>query len=289
MKRFVPFITIAILLLASLCTNAQETILYDFEEGVMPEGFTLINRDMLVPNQPEDSGYADTAWIVEDSGLLGSFAAVSVSWYVNDEGPADDWMILPKIEISESSVLSWTAISATSSGDFPDSYQVLVNTGQPTFESFQEEGAILLSIDPEEWQEPQDREVDLSEYAGQSVHLAFRNVTGSGTALIIDDIAVSNATLSSRSRVDNDAFGFELMPNPADAAGSQLRFELEKASPVQLQLRDLAGRLVHSQNLGYRSSGAHQVLLSVQGLASGTYLLSLQTAGKIGTTKLIIH
>lgn len=288
MKRFVPF-TIAILLLTGLSTNAQETILYDFEEGVMPEGFTLINRDMLVPNQPSDSSYADTAWIVEDSDLLGSFAAVSVSWYVDDEGPADDWMILPKVEVSESSVLSWTAISATSSGDFPDSYQVLVNTGQPTFESFQEEGAILLSVNPEEWQEPQDREVDLSEYAGQSVHLAFRNVTGSGTALIIDDIAVSNATLSSRSRMDNDAFGFELMPNPADAAGSQLRFELEKASPVQLQLRDLAGRLVHSQNLGYRSSGAHQVLLNVQDLASGTYLLSLQTAGKIGTTKLIIH
>ena len=62
-------------MLATLSATAQETIVYDFEDGVMPESFTLINRDMLVPNQPDDAGFADTAWMVIESGLLESFAA----------------------------------------------------------------------------------------------------------------------------------------------------------------------------------------------------------------------
>ena len=120
MKRLVQLVCVAVML-ATLSATAQETIVYDFEDGVMPESFTLINRDMLVPNQPEDAGFADTAWMVIESGLLESFAALSISWYVNDAGPADDWMILPKISVTENSMLSWTAISTTSSGNFPES------------------------------------------------------------------------------------------------------------------------------------------------------------------------
>ena len=128
MKRLVQLVWVAVLL-ATVSASAQETIIYDFEDGEMPEEFTLINRDMLVPNEPDDAGFADTAWMVIESGLLESFAALSISWYVNDDGPADDWMILPKITVTDNSMLSWTAISTTSSGDFPDSYQVLINAG----------------------------------------------------------------------------------------------------------------------------------------------------------------
>ncbi len=288
MKRFVPIFLFTLLLSAGTLT-AQETIVYDFEEGVIPEGFTLINRDMLEPNQPEDAAYADSAWNVEQSSLLESFVAVSVSWYVDDAGPADDWMILPKIEVSENSVLSWTAISATSSGDFPDSYQVLVNAGDPTFESFEENGFLLLSVDPEEWETAQMRDLSLEEYAGQEVHIAFRNVTPSGTALLVDDITITEAMLSNSRTVDNEAFRFGLTPNPAGDAGSLLSFELEQSSPVQLSIRDMAGREVQRLQLGRLSSGTHNVQLSTNELAAGTYLVSLQTAEKVGTTKLVIR
>jgi len=288
MKRLVQLVCVAVLL-ATVSASAQETIVYDFEEGVMPEGFTLINRDMLVPNQPDDIGFADTAWMVIESGLLESFAALSISWYVNDDGPADDWMILPKITVADNSTLSWTAISTTSSGDFPDSYQVLINAGEPTFESFEANGGILATFDPEESETPQMREVSLSEYAGQSVHIAFRNITPSGDALLIDDITITEGMLSSTVTVDNATFEFNLAPNPASAEGSNLQYTLEQASDVVISVRDLSGQQVQKLRQGHLPAGQHQLDLNTAELPAGIYTVSVRTANKIGTTKLIVR
>jgi hypothetical protein len=255
----------------------------------MPESFTLINRDMLVPNQPDDAGFADTAWMVIESGLLESFAALSISWYVNDAGPADDWMILPKISVTENSMLSWTAISTTSSGDFPDSYQVLINAEEPTFESFEANGAILASFDPEEWETPQMREVSLADYAGQSVHIAFRNVTPSGDALLIDDITITEGEISSVAEVDNAAFEFNLAPNPAMDAVTVLQYTLEQAADVAISIQDMSGRQVQELRQGRLGAGRHNVQLETSSLPAGVYAVSVRTAEKVGTTKLIIR
>lgn len=288
MKRLVQLVWAAVLL-ATASASAQQTIVYDFEDGVMPEEFTLINRDMLVPNQPEDAGFADTAWMVIESNLLESFAALSISWYVDDEGPADDWMILPKITVSDNSMLSWTAISTTSSGDFPDSYQVLINAGEPTFESFEANGAILVSYDPEEWETPQMREVSLADYAGQSVHIAFRNITPSGDALLIDDIAITEGMLSNTVAVDNASFEFKLAPNPATDDGTDLQFTLEQASDVVIAIQDMSGRRVQELRQGRLPAGQHQATLPTAELPAGVYTVSVRSANTMGTTKLIVR
>ncbi|MEQ8707324.1 MAG: choice-of-anchor J domain-containing protein [Phaeodactylibacter sp.] len=288
MKRLVQLVCVAIVL-ATLPVSAQETIVYDFEDGVMPESFTLINRDMLVPNQPDDAGFADTAWMVIESGLLESFGALSISWYVDDAGPADDWMILPKITVTENSTLSWTAISTTSSGDFPDSYQVLINPEEPTFESFEANGAILASYDPEEWEAPQMREASLADYAGQSVHIAFRNITPSGDALLIDDITITEGEISSVAALDNAAFEFNLAPNPATAAGTTLQYTLEQAADVAITVQDLSGRAVQELRQGRLAAGRHNVQLETAGLPAGVYVVSVRTAEKVGTTQLFVR
>jgi hypothetical protein len=288
MKRLVQLVCVAVLL-ATVSASAQETIVYDFEEGVMPEGFTLINLDMLVPNQPDDAVFADSAWIVIESGLLESFAAVSLSWYVNDAGPADDWMILPKITVADNSTLSWTAISTTSSGDFPDSYQVLINAGEPTFESFEANGGILATFDPEEWETPQMREVSLADYAGQSVHIAFRNITPSGDALLIDDITITEGMLSNTVAVDNASFKFNLAPNPASDAGVDLQYTIEQVSEVVIAIQDMSGRRVQELRQGRLPAGKHQTVLSTVELPAGVYTVSVRSANKIGTTKLIVR
>ena len=288
MKRLVQLVLVA-MLFATVSTTAQETIVYDFEDGLMPESFTLINRDMLVPNQPEDAGFADTAWMVIESGLLESFAAVSLSWYVNDEGPADDWMIHPKITVTENSTLSWTAISTTSSGDFPDSYQVLINAGDPTFESFEENGAILASFDPEEWEVAQMREASLADYAGQSVHIAFRNITPSGDALLIDDITITEGEISNTVEVDNAIFEFNLAPNPANANGAVLQYTLQETADVSITIQDMSGRKVQVLNQGRLGAGRQFAQLQTSELPAGIYAVSIRTANKVGTTKLIVR
>lgn len=288
MKGPIQLLIVLLLAAGSFSARAQETIVYDFEDGLMPESFTLINRDMLVPNSPEDAGFADTAWMVIESGLLESFAALSLSWYVDDAGPADDWMILPKITVAEGSTLSWTAISTTSSGNFPDSYQVLINAGEPTFESFEANGAILLTVDPEESESPQMRDVSLADYAGQDVHIAFRNITPSGDALLIDDITITEGILSSTPALAPDHFQLQVQPNPVQGQAI-IKYTLEHSSPAQLIVRNINGQQVMQANLGQQGAGQQQVHWDTAGLAAGLYTITVQTAEAVGTIKAIVR
>ncbi len=283
-------LAISFLFACTLVTSlwAQNTIVYDFEDGQMPEDFTLINRDGLEPNLPEDSVLLDSAWIVINSGLMESFAALSVSWYVNDDGPADDWMILPKIDLGSAPMLSWRAISTTSSGDFPDSYQVLINTEEPTFESFESNGAILLTVDPEEFAEPQNRSIDLADYAGESVHIAFRNITPSGDALLVDDITIEDGELTGiRQVLDPRSLAFRLSPNPSPGP-LQVSFRLDHPQRVVLLLRNALGQTVDQHNLGLIAQGAHQLSLPIDELPSGNYWMSLQTEDGVATQPLLV-
>ncbi|TXB65580.1 T9SS-dependent choice-of-anchor J family protein [Phaeodactylibacter luteus] len=288
MKGPIQLLIVLLLAAGSFSAQAQETIVYDFEDGLMPESFTLINRDMLVPNSPEDAGFADTAWMVIESGLLESFAALSLSWYVDDAGPADDWMILPKITVAEGSTLSWTAISTTSSGNFPDSYQVLINAGEPTFESFEANGAILLTVDPEESESPQMRDISLADYAGQDVHIAFRNITPSGDALLIDDITITEGILSSTPALAPDHFQLQVQPNPVQGQAI-IQYTLEHSSPAQLIVRNINGQQVMQANLGQQGAGQQHVYWDTAGLAAGLYTITVQTAEAVGTIKAMVQ
>lgn len=269
-------------------TWAQETITYDFEDGQMPAEFTLINADGLTPNQPDDVVFADSAWIVIESGLLESFAALSISWYVDDAGPADDWMILPKFMLGDGAMLNWTAQSTTSSGDFPDSYQVLLNTGAPTLEDFAENGVVLQEFLPEEFENAQMRSIDLSDFAGQEVHIAFRNVTPSGDALLIDDIELTQVVTTSTQAVSPAAFQMQLLPNPATQGIITLSYQLESAADVQVEVRNIAGSLLANYPQGMRAAGVQQLQLPVQQLSSGVYLVSLTSGTQTATQRLII-
>ena len=266
---------------------AQETIVYDFEDGQMPEGFTLINMDMLIPFNETDASFIDSAWIVIESGLLESYAALSLSWYVDDAGPADDWMILPKHELGDGAILSWVAQSTTSSGNFPDSYQVLLNTGEPTFDDFAENGVVLISFEPEEYETAQNRSVDLSEYAGQSVHIAFRNITPSGDALLIDDITISGVA-SSTVEIDQESFQLAVAPNPVKGNSSLLNYTLENSSTVNIQLRHIDGQLIAQYPQGKQAIGTHQFEVPVAGLSAGIYILAVQNSHKMATTRLVV-
>ena len=281
------------LLLSVGIAQAQETITYDFEDGLMPEDFTLYNVDMLTPALDEDIGWRDTAWIVSTSSTFEGFGALSISWYEdangNEVGPADDWMILPKLALGAGAELNFQVKSATSSGDFPDDYQVLVNTGDATVESFGHDGEIL-------WTEQavpstfQDRTLDLSAYAGQSVHIAFRNVTNTnGYGLWIDNISVSGVVTTAVREVDNDAFAMKLAPNPASYGTVQLSYTLQDASRVELAIQDMTGRTLVSLPQGNRPTGNNQAPIDVSQLAAGTYIVSIRSDKKIGTVKMIVR
>ena len=282
------------LLLCAVSAQAQQTITYDFEDGLMPSDFTLFNVDMLTPADEGDIEWKDTAWIVIPSNTFEGFAALSISWYEdengNEVGPADDWMILPKFELGAGAELAFQVKSATSSNEYPDDYSVLINTEEATVESFENNGEVLWAEEGVANSSFQDRTLDLSAYAGQAVHIAFRNVTNTnGYGLWIDNISVSSALPSATRETGSETFDIALTPNPVTQDAAQLSYTLEEASDVELLLQDMMGRTLSVLPQGHQPAGNNTVLIDVNQLASGTYIIAIRSDKKIGSAKMIIR
>lgn len=170
----------------------------DFEDiNVIPSGWKLINSDGRTPDDPDLAALADSSFIVYYSSYFGSNVAMGTSYY-NPLGNADDWMILPKITLGANSVLSWDAMSLTSSGNYPDSYRVYVSTTTQDITGCEANG-IVLSVNPEAVGDDvggtgiANHQIDLSDFANKDVYIAFRLVTTDppgGDRLAIDNIKV---------------------------------------------------------------------------------------------------
>lgn len=75
------------------------------------------------------------------------------------------------------------------------------------------------------------------------------------------------------------AFGLRLLgPNPG-AADPTVELATPNHGGVTFQILDVAGRIVHSQDAGYRRPGRHVVTLSPTALPAGTYWVRARQAG----------
>lgn len=173
----------------------------DFEsfqdEDYLPVSWIVVDGDKGTP----DDTFYDKAWRVAKSSKMGGKVAVATSYYVTPVD-ADDWMILPAIKIETSTFLSWAAMSLTSSGNYPDSYEVYVSTTtQDVAGCTAATGKMIKQVVDESWattatSKPgagvKNHEVDLSEFAGKNVYIAFRLMTSAdaGSELGIDNIKV---------------------------------------------------------------------------------------------------
>jgi PKD repeat protein len=171
----------------------------DFDDiNLIPSDWVLVNLDGGIPASAPAS-LADSAWIVASSSLFDSDVALGVSYY-SPATNADDWMILPAITIGEDTRLTWNALSFTSSGNYPDDYNVHVSTTTQDVDGCLN-GDLVLAVDDEQWRESVGgegiayREVDLSAYAGQTIYIGFHLVTTDppgGSSIGIDNIKVFN-------------------------------------------------------------------------------------------------
>jgi PKD repeat protein len=170
----------------------------DFEEtgGLIPDDWVLVNVDGNIPNSSGLASMADSAWIVTYSSYFESNIAMGVSYYEPEAG-ADDWMILPKVSLGSNSLLSWDAMSLTSSGSYPDSYEVYVSTTTQDVDGCMANGVAYSVIDETVGTDAggegiTTHELDLSDYAGMEVYIAFRLMTPDpgGDRLAIDNIKI---------------------------------------------------------------------------------------------------
>ena len=77
----------------------------------------------------------------------------------------------------------------------------------------------------------------------------------------------------------------EVAPNPITSGQSQLRFNLQKATRLQIELLDLTGKQVLDLGSGkVFASGQHQIEIPTASLTSGEYLISIKTNEEVITT-----
>jgi hypothetical protein len=220
--------TLFLLLLS--CSFAKSQIIYseDFSDGSMPSDYQLYNLDGLTPDDPDLSNMVDSAWTVKNitaQGFPGGLCAFSVSWYVGDDGPSDDWMVLPEITLGDDPYLSWIALAITSSGDFRDQYQIFVSSTGSDIEDYILLSPIFDTGAEGELDEPTSHEISLADFAGETVNIAFRNWTqpynpdlptgpgNGGNELAIDNITVSNGPVNVSENVDVST-NVIVYPNP---------------------------------------------------------------------------
>jgi hypothetical protein len=105
-------------------------------------------------------------------------------------------------------------------------------------------------------------------------------VLADGTALM----------LTNTSSVDESPVipaSFNLYPNPA-TENINVTFELKENDRIVLEVMDVTGRTLISDDLGNRNTGTYQEQMNVEDLPSGLYLFNIKTSNSVISKKLYV-
>ncbi len=128
---------------------------------------------------------SEEAWVVGEIPHEPNNNFVITSSKYEVEKQADDWLISPKIELTQNNYILWRAGNSSNKEDNWEKYQFLVSNNGADIECDFE--MLYESIPPCNFEYPK---IDLSIYAGEEIHFAFRGVGRDGWMLFLDDIEI---------------------------------------------------------------------------------------------------
>lgn len=248
-----------ILLLTSLFitvflrTSEAQVIFSENFNGATPlSTWTLYNQDGRTPNAAVN--YVTDAWVVRedfDTTGVGDFAATSTSWYT-PAGASDDYMVTPSLTLGGASVLEWDAKAQDAA--FPDGYEVRISTTGPTVAGLLANPPLYTTAaENATWVR---RSVNLSTYANQTVHIAFRNTSNDMFLLLIDNVTVYTPL--------NDDIGISMLNAPQNGAGC----DYSSADSVRLTIQNFGLNSINSFPVGYQLNNGTPVIETFTGAIS---------------------
>ena len=102
------------------------------------------------------------------------------------------------------------------------------------------------------------------------------------------EVSLNNLMTTSISEINKDIKSLNVYPNPtADIAN--VVFDLSKAAPVSLIVRDIAGKEVMSNNLGVLNTGVQRITINAENLSNGIYFATVQIGTEFVTRKIAIN
>lgn len=156
----------------------------NFDAGI-PGTWTVLDIDDHTPKAVLNLGKGWQSHV--DYKDANNQLAVTPSWY-EPAGQSDDWLITPAITLGTNTCLSW--VSYSQDKYFPETFEVRISTTTPDTAGFFAE-AVVDSIGAED-DDYEYRAVDLSDWAGQTVYIAFRQTSNDRFVLALDEVKLAN-------------------------------------------------------------------------------------------------
>jgi hypothetical protein len=112
---------------------------------------------------------------------------------------------------------------------------------------------------------------------------------GVGTTFWVDDVQLTNTEPSGIIELKNDPLDnpLSIYPNPA-VNFFNLAFSLTSTEDVAIELYDIAGRVVHSENAGRLHTGFHTLTINSVNLKSGVYICRVSAGPESGFRRVMI-
>ena len=306
--------------LSGSINNTQDSSWYNFD------GDGLFQNDASTPQQWFFSypfSAADAFTPKGDSNVV--FASSS---YFTTSDQADNWFISPSVKLGDHDTLFWKS-APSQTPRFLDGYEVLISnttnnvnvfstvlftaaemTGVPandpdtvyadfTFSSntafihgldgLYIDAAVNTSAPTIHTGQLRPFSVSLDAYANQTVFIAFHHNSFDDNLISIDDIMI-RGTKNSGIKENNLVSNFNLFPNPVVKNNNvQVDFELALATNVNINVYDVAGRLMNSNSFNSLSQGRHFANINTATLAKGFYTVEIQTANGNCVKKLMVQ
>ena len=250
------------------CGAMQAQISFDFEDGTL-QGWTTIDADGDGHNWQQQS--ANGLGHLGSDGVLLSF---SVDPTTGNPLTPDNYLVSPQISLnSQYPILSFYACALdeySSAEHFAVAISTTVNDDPLAFANFRE-WTLMAKCEGKRQGNWYRYTVDISNYAGQVVYIAFRHFSSTGySAICIDDIFIEG----SYDGVEEEAESIGIYPNPAKD-----RVVVGGMEAVEVKVYNTSGQMVKCVR------GTNEI--DVEGLPQGVYLLRIADAeGKVYTNKI---
>ncbi|MBP5649585.1 MAG: choice-of-anchor J domain-containing protein, partial [Bacteroidales bacterium] len=177
------FLLLILPLAFMLMTKAQSVIIHEgFDDGQLPEGWTVVDYDGDGYNWDAGFLYEVTKEVFSGTGMISSASHILGVGALEP----DNWLISPAVVVPTYAALSFHVKSQDE--DYPEEYYSVYVSTVKSIEGFLQNAVVSQEMATAEWEW---KTVDLSEYAGETVYIAFRHHNSSDMYwLDLDEVSV---------------------------------------------------------------------------------------------------
>jgi hypothetical protein len=250
----------------------EAALLWDMEDGKTPEDFTFRVEDEGTINPDAGSEFNEYGWgifNIQNHAQFGKHMLAGTTWLDGVE-KADRWCVLPQVKVTaENSFLLWDVASFNSL--FLEDYRVKVSTEKDTDWDYWTKVEVVA-----ESPEFKTRGLDLSEYAGKDIYIAFQLVSKNCECLMLDNIGLYGAVEKVNMNITAVEENFGEMALNVALVGSSVKANKEVDC---MELLDMSGRVVAT---------TVDSELSVENVASGIYVVKAVAGTEVVSKKVVI-